>query len=386
MLITHIKLKNWKNFQELDIPLRDVTYILGANAAGKSNLLDALRFLRDVSKPKGGGLESAVADRGGMSKVRCLHARRHPEVVIEVTLAESPDGPVAWRYKLAFKSEGRNSQRPVVSQEEVWKNGDRDPFLTRPNNKDDKDPAQLRQTHLEQIQANAKFRDLVDFFESFSYLNLVPQLLKFSEQIGGRQITDDPFGQGFLERLAKTTEKTRDSRLKKINAALKMAVPHFEELRFKPDVMGRPHLEARYAHHRPNAGWQSEEQFSDGTLRLLGLLWSMLEGQSLLMLEEPEISLNDEIVKQIPLMLQRLLRGRKTSRQVLVSTHSDALLSNLGLDGRGVVLLEMTAQGTRGRPLSATELSTLDTGLTIAEVVLPMTRPAAASQLGLWEP
>jgi len=36
MLITKIKLKNWRNFQVLDVPFRDVTYVLGPNASGKS--------------------------------------------------------------------------------------------------------------------------------------------------------------------------------------------------------------------------------------------------------------------------------------------------------------------------------------------------------------
>lgn len=97
----------------------------------------------------------------------------------------------------------------------------------------------------------------------------------------------------------KNTRKTRDSRLKKIGAALELAVPQFKELRFAPDkINGRPHLEAKYSHYRPNAGWQREEQFSDGTLRLLALLWVLLEGDSLLLLEEPELSLNDAIVRR----------------------------------------------------------------------------------------
>ena len=74
MLLTNIRLKNWRNFQTLDLPLRGVSYVLGPNASGKSNLLDALRFMRDVSKTKGGGLQAAIAERGGISKVRCLHA------------------------------------------------------------------------------------------------------------------------------------------------------------------------------------------------------------------------------------------------------------------------------------------------------------------------
>jgi predicted ATPase len=213
----------------------------------------------------------------------------------------------------------------------------------------------------------------------------VPQLLRFGEKIGGHRLTDDPFGQGFLERLAKTPDKTRTSRLKKIAEALKLAVPQFEELRFVKDAMGHPHLEALYAHHRPNAGWQSEEHFSDGTLRLLGLLWALLEGSSMLLLEEPEISLNDAIVKEIPLIVERLQRHRKTKRQVVLTTHSDALLSNPGIDERGVVILETGKQGTTGRPLDVKERQALSTGLSIAEVVLPKTRPQNVNQLGLWQ-
>ena len=49
MLLSHIRLKNWRNFQGLDVPLRNVTYVRSPNASGKSNMLDALRLLRDVS-------------------------------------------------------------------------------------------------------------------------------------------------------------------------------------------------------------------------------------------------------------------------------------------------------------------------------------------------
>ena len=383
MLITNIRLNNWRNFQALDLPFRDVSYVLGPNASGKSNLLDALRFLRDVSKTKGGGLQAAIAERGGISKVRCLHARRDPEVEIDIELSEDLDQPFKWRYVLAFKPEGKGAQRLLVSREQVWKDGKL--VLNRPDSKDEADVVLRTQTHLEQIQTNIKFREVGDFLSQITYLHLVPQLLRFSEKIGGHRLTDDPFGQGFLERLAKTPEKTRLSRLSKISAALSLAVPQFEDLRFVKDDMGHPHLEARYAHHRPNAGWQSEEHFSDGTLRLFGLLWALLEGSSMLLLEEPEISLNDAIVKEIPLIVDRLQRDRKTKRQVVLTTHSDALLSNPGIDERGVVVLETGKQGTTGRPLDASEKQALSTGLSVAEVVLPKTRPQNVNQLGLWQ-
>jgi predicted ATPase len=383
MLIKHVRLKNWRNFRILNVALREVSYLLGPNASGKSNLLDVFRFLRDISKPKGGGLQTAVADRGGITKVRCLHARKDTEVLIDVELGENSDDPAIWRYVLGFKPEGKGAQRLLVSREEVWHNGKQ--VLERPNSEDKKDLVLLTQTHLEQIQANANFRELVEFFGNITYLHLVPQLLKFAGKIGGRSLEDDPFGQGFLDRVAKTTEKTRTARLNKISKALMLAVPQFRELRFVKDELGHPHLEALYAHHRPNAGWQSEEHFSDGTLRLLGLLWTLLDGSSLLLLEEPEISLNDAIVREIPLILHRLQRGKKVKRQILLSTHSEALLSNPGIDGRGVVVLDSGAQGSIGRQLQEDEAIALQAGLTVAEVVLPKTRPTDVNQLGLWQ-
>lgn len=391
MLLTRLHLKNWRNFQQLSVPFQEISYVLGPNAAGKSNLLDALCFLRDVSKTQGGGLQAAIAQRGGISKVRCLHARRDNEVEIAIELSDSSHSshsthdvtpPPTWRYVLAFKPEGKGLHRTLVSREQVW-HGD-ELILNRPNEHDQSDPLLLTQTHLEQIQTNVRFRDISTFLGQITYLHLVPQLLRFGEKIGGHRLADDPFGQGFLERLAKTPEKTRLARLKKIAQALQWAVPQFSELRFRKDEMGHPHLEARYEHHRPQGAWQSEEHFSDGTLRLFGLLWVLLEGHAMLLLEEPEISLNDAIVKQIPLMLARLQRMSKTKRQVLLTTRSDALLSNPGIDPQSIVVLEPSPQGTQGRTVTPSEAQALDTGLSVAEVVLPSTRPATAAQLGLW--
>lgn len=384
MRITYLKLKNWRNFRAFAVPLQDVTYLLGPNASGKSNVLDVFRFLRDVSKQTGGGLQAAVADRGGISKLRCLHARRDPEVLIEIHLSESANDEVpVWRYILGFKAEGKGAQRILVSREEVWHHGKQ--LINRPDHQDQDDMMLLTQTRLEQIAANTDFRPLAEFFGSITYLHLVPQLLKFSDRIGGHRLDDDPFGQGFLTRIAKTSERTRTARLKKISEALTLAVPQFQELRFVKDDVGRPHLEALYAHHRPNAGWQSEEQFSDGTLRLLGLLWSLLDGSSMLLLEEPEISLNDAVIKEIPLIIQRLQRNKKTKRQVVISTHSEALLSNVGIDGRSVILLETGSDGTVGRTLREDEAMALKAGLSVAEVILPKTHPRSVNQLGLWE-
>jgi predicted ATPase len=269
-----------------------------------------------------------------------------------------------------------------VSHERVWRGQEQ--VFDRPNQEDRLDPARLTQTYLEQIGANATFREVSKFLEQVTYLHLVPQLLRYADQIQGRIIEDDPFGQGFLERVARAPEKTRRARFRIIEGALRIAVPQLQQLQFTRDqATGRPHLQALYSHWRPNAGWQQEDQFSDGTLRLIGFLWSLLEGESLLLLEEPELSLNAGIVSNMAPLIYRLQKTRR--RQVLISTHSDALLTEEGIDGREVLLLSPTAEGTVVHVAADVRdvRAMLDAGLTVGEATIRRTRPDQGTLLSL---
>lgn len=388
MLITRLQLKNWRNFRKVDVRLRDRVFVIGPNASGKSNLLDVFRFLRDVAKPEGGGLQKAIKDRGGITKLRCLLARKDPEISIEVELSERIDSPPLWRYCLAFRSEGKGQQRPVISKEYVEDLRLGKKRLDRPNNDEDKrDPERLTQTHLEQINSNRDFREVAEFFSSTTYLHLVPQLLKHPDQLGSYRLDNDPFGQAFLERIAKTTEKTSKSRLAKIESVLQVCVPNMRHLRFiRDEITGTPHLEAMYEHWRPDAGWQREDQFSDGTLRLLGIMWSLLDGDSLLLLEEPELSLNEDIVRQIHALIWRLQRNAKYRRQVFITTHSQALLQDKAIDPREIIRLEPTKDGTAVFETSEQDKALVAAGYSIAEAMLPKVKPAQVDQLSLFKP
>ena len=383
MIINRLIVKNWRNFRQIDVRLSERQFIIGANASGKSNLLDIFRFLRDIVKAEGGGFQKAVKDRGGVSKIRSLAARQDPEIAIEIHLADNLKSHATWRYALGFRQETRGYRRTFLTYERVWKNDKQ--LLNRPNVADREDPDRLTQTFLEQINANADFREIVRFCQAITYLHLVPQLLRFADSIQGRIVEDDPFGQGFLERIARAPEKTRRSRLKKIEQALKIAVPQLEQLEFiRDENTGRPHLQALYSHWRPNAGLQREDQFSDGTLRFLGFLWSLLESDSPLLLEEPEISLHTGIVSQLAALISRMQRSQR--RQIFVSTHSDALLTEPGIDGREVLLLIPAREGTTVKIASDIDevRVLLEAGLTAGEVVLSRTRPEHAEQLSLF--
>ncbi len=375
MRFTHLRLDRWRNFLSVDVPLQRRVFLLGPNASGKSNLLDVFRFLRDIADPKG-GFQGAVEARHGVSQIRSLHARRHPTVVVDVRVDLEGE---EWGYSLEFSQ--TNQRVPIVVREIATRGSD--VLISRPNDDDKSDTKGLSQTYLEQLNANAKFRDLADFFAQVRYLHLVPQLVREPDRSVGK--VRDPYGGDFLEQLARTPRKTLESRLNRIQGALRVALPQLKELVLARDpATGAPHLKGLYEHWRPNAGWQTEDQLSDGTLRLLGLLWVFLDGAAPLLLEEPELSLHTEVVRHIPQMIQRL--GRKTGRQVLLSTHSADLLRDEGIAPEEVLFLQPSKEGTQVNVAADDpEIRALmEANLSIADTVLPRTAPAGASQLSLF--
>jgi len=368
-----LRLKNWKNFVQVDVALQGRVFLVGPNASGKSNLLDVFRFLRDLAS-SGGGFQEAVSRRSGVRAIRCLAARRYPDIEIYVEMQRSGDSPL-WVYELAFYQDNRG--RPLVRSERVLR--DDEVVLDRPKEADEADPARLTQTYLEQVNVNREFREINEFFASIRYLHIVPQLVREPDRSVGR--TNDPFGGDFLEQVAKTQPRTRDARLRHIQNALRIAVPQLDEIRLTRDARGTPHLSGKYQHWRPQGAWQNEEQFSDGTLRLMGLLWVAMEKQGPLLLEEPELSLHPEIVRMLPQLLARA--QPKTTRQLIVSSHAPELLRDEGIGLDEVLLLIPDSEGTRISTAAEMEdvCTLLESGVPLDEIIIPKTRPEHASQL-----
>ena len=381
MRIERLSLKNWRNFKSVETAVGSRLLVVGPNASGKSNLLDALRFLRDITTI-GGGLQHALSVRGGLKRVRCLAARNynHGWVGIELDMRAQDDGP-SWVYELHFTAEPRGRHRPIVRREIVRK-GNRT-IIERPDRNDEEDQERLTQTALEQVNTNREFRPIAEFLKGVRYLHLVPQIIRDPELSQGRE--RDPFGGDFLVRLAETRKSTRESRLRRINAALRIAVPQLDELSLERDEAGRPHLAARYKHWRKQGAKQNERDFSDGTLRLIGLLWMIQEGSGkkghVVLLEEPELSLHTAIVRQLPTILYRAAKGKRS--QFILSTHSTEMLKDPGLGLDEIILLKPGDEGTTAVP--AQDIPDiehlLDAGLNLAEILDPETAPVDVDRL-----
>jgi energy-coupling factor transporter ATP-binding protein EcfA2 len=375
--VTRLRLRNWRNFREAKVTLDGRAFVVGPNASGKSNLLDALRFLRDVAKPTG-GLASAFAapHRRGFSAVRCLEARNPSYIELEIAVGGDAE-PDLWGYTLRLQQRPRE-RLVTVEREEVRHRGVVLKQQLRP--KTGGDPDLFSQTLLEQVQTRGEFRALVEFLTSIRYLHVVPQIVRDARRHLSEP--DDPYGGDLLRRISDMPEKSRRPRLANVANALRVAVPRFQDLRLERDNDGRPHLLAAYNHWRPNAAAQPEEVFSDGALRLIGLLWSITEGGGPLLLEEPELSLHDAVVQQIPAMIQRA--RRLSGRQVIATTHSAAMLDVPTIAAaevhridvsKGWSTIETVADDARAEAMIA------EGGWTVGQAVLPLTAPERVEEL-----
>ena len=372
-----LRLKNWKNFLEVDIPVHDRMFLVGANGSGKSNLLDAFRFLRDVASHVG-GLATAVERRNGMDAIWCLAAPPDTAVGIEVE-AESKDNGSRWRYGLSF-DQGPEGW-PRLRGERVSRDGRT--LLERPDSDDVRDSTFMQQTHIEQVGKSEGFRRMAELFASVRYVHLVPEIVRDVKRWSASGL--DPYGGRFLDEVAGTESDEQQRVIGLLNKALLAVVPHLDAIRLTRDDQGAPRLAARFTHWRNAAAWQTEECLSDGTLRLIGVLWSALTAKGPLLLEEPELSLHPDAVR---VLLQALESARsEIDMQLFVSTHSSEFLQDSGIGLAETVLLVSSGRnGTEAVLASADEQNrTLyGGGMSAGEVAFSSAPPPNAAGLMLF--
>ncbi|MFM6180751.1 MAG: AAA family ATPase [Dolichospermum sp.] len=78
-MLKKLILENWKSFRYAELPLDPLTVLIGTNASGKSNVVEALEFLQRIAN--GENLETALAGDKTLSSIRggVEWAARKPE-------------------------------------------------------------------------------------------------------------------------------------------------------------------------------------------------------------------------------------------------------------------------------------------------------------------
>lgn len=323
MIVQRIKLLNWRNMERAEIMLEKRAFFFSPFSLGKSACLDVFRFLHDIVSD-GGGMQSAVSIRGGLASLRGHYDPSFPNIGITVDM-EDEKSHALWTYHLSVTQENRGFRRPIITREEVWKNSQ--PLIIRPDPSDREDNERLMQTVLEQVGMNAGFRELSVFFDSIAYLQ------------------PDPSACGFLDAVSKTAPIIRRTRLERITAVLSCIDQNAGILQFARDEAGQPLLMADNRILGRMDGVLDSPGFPEDIFRTIVILWWLLDSDSLLLLEEPETCLDAASLSRLPMLMSRLQVLRKTSRQILISTHSRDLLDAPDLRTGEIVTLHPSADG-----------------------------------------
>jgi predicted ATPase len=113
-MLTKIRAQNFKSLRSVTLELGPRNVLVGANMAGKSNVIDLFRFIYDMTFPRiagGGALSNAVFGRGGFGE---LSWKGGNEQAIEIALsgttsAHGPDWP--WEYSISIQGETHGNFR-----------------------------------------------------------------------------------------------------------------------------------------------------------------------------------------------------------------------------------------------------------------------------------
>lgn len=348
--ITRVVLRNYKSIGYCHVNLGRLSFLVGANGSGKSNFLDALHLVRDALT---NSLDNALNERGGLSEVR-RRSSGHPThfgIRLEFLLANGQQGHYAFNVR-ALANQGYE----VQSEECVLEGIGKGPFFQIDRGKlrcsSEATFPTVTSDRLALVAASgmAEFRPVFDLLAAMGFYNLNPKLMRDLQKPQEGKLLK-PVGEniasviGHLERVA-------PERMAIIHDYLQTVVPMvhgverkpigpMETLEFRQDMAGSKHP------------WRFLAQnMSDGTLRALGILAALFQGNrdyapTLIGIEEPETALHPAASAALREALSRASR----ETQIIVTSHSPDLLDDPQLDPDSLLAVVSELGETRIAPI-----------------------------------
>lgn len=311
--------------EDVSIDFEPLTVLVGINGSGKSNLLDAPRF---VAQALTDGLENAVEERHGFnSMLRDVGgARGTLLIVLELDHAE-------WEAEYCVEL-GAPQRRPddysvrSESLEIVDKRSQRrDTLFTNSRGTVTSTwsglEAPVRDTRsltLFTVGGDARLEPVVQALRGIETYALFPEELRKPQKPSQRDYLSK-FGDNWpsIVRRVMTTPAARDLRL-----SLDRVTGDIVDLRARRLGVGFLFAEFGHARSSGKTQWFDAARESDGTLRVAGILTALVQEPALTMIgiEEPEQTVHAGV---IPILMDFLREASRSSR-VVVTTHSPDLL------------------------------------------------------------
>ena len=329
-MITRLKVGNYRSLADIDIRPGPLMVLVGANGSGKSNLIDVLRFVRDIMVR---GLNRAVLDRHGIDEIRCrssadenvrIHLRLDlPDCSGEYgfTLGRTDAGGcrVTWEKCVAKKGS-------VINAFEI-RDGK---WVTCPECFSPDHLRPLSDTELTLPAAahtdSDGIRHICEYLGKMGFYAIHPENMRPPQKLGNPYPLDED-GRNIASVLRDLGKKPAE--VANLLDALRVVVPDVENCTV--EMIGG-YLVTRL-HHTPVNGETPAFDLaheSEGTLRILGILTAFYQTPPipLLAVEEPELNIHPGVIGILRDLLFEMARGM----QVIVTTHSPDLIADLPAD------------------------------------------------------
>lgn len=347
--IRRARIRNFRSIGACDVLLGDLTILVGRNGAGKSNFLDAMRFVTDALQTS---LDHAIQSRGGIEDVR-RQTVGHPRNFAIALEVELPNLSTArYQFEIAAREQGRfaikNEKLTVVgaSKERLGHYEVQDGKLTSKSEDAMPVPTDDR-LYLVSVSGIPIFRPTYDALLAMGFYNLNPDAMKeLQSPDAGELLHRD--GSNIASVIARLTQDKPEvfERIKDylltivpgITDVTREALGPRETLKFRQTVKGAKHPWSFYA-----------ASMSDGTMRVLGTLTAVVQlaGRksplTLVGIEEPETALHPGASGS----LMDALREATAQTQVVVTTHSPDLLDQLRPDKEKLLVVDMYEGNSR---------------------------------------
>ncbi|MFN6529834.1 AAA family ATPase [Nostoc sp. ChiSLP03a] len=358
-MLKQLILENWKSFRYAELPLDPLTVLIGTNASGKSNVVEALEFLqitftRQDVKPALVGDSILTSIRGGVEWAAFKPEKKftlkaviqgqdiNTDYIYAITVKTKPslqvleESIIYQEYKISFDE---NIVRDFVeafylNKKEIGINNSYNNYILMGNFL----PTQTYLTDVLSVEADMnsfemKRENIYNFYHfirNIFILNPIPSKMRSYSPIGEKLETDASNIAGILAGLSK-------KRKAEVEAALSNYIKELPEgdiQKVWAQKVGRFRTDAMlYSQEEWKPGHITEidaRSMSDGTLRFLAIITALLtrpEG-SQIVIEEIDNGLHPSRAG----LLVRILReiGQKRKIDILLTTHNPALLDALG--------------------------------------------------------
>lgn len=329
----HITIEGYRRLFSVQVGMRPLTVMIGANGVGKTSFLEIFSLLAASAK---GQLQSRISELGGLSDI--VTRGKADQVSITLTMPIANEEPLKYNLTIALKGlfyeisiETLTQQRDLNASQpfkyidssglDVKYSNPDERGLLRPNWEHNPLESSLSQVpKMYQEPENLRKKLASSTFYKAWELNVAPTSPVRLPQSLRPATLPGANGEDLVSCLYYLRETDPD-RFEIIEDTLAAAFPDFERLSFPPVAAGTLAMTWKDKHFSQPLYMH---QLSEGTLRFLWLV-TLLQSRDLTavtLIDEPEVSLHPELLQ----LLAHVMREASQRTQLIVATHSDRLI------------------------------------------------------------